>query len=306
MMMRRIIYGSALLMFSVNVTAQTSTLPGDVDGNRRLTKDDVTILADVLSGTTTNYANPPAADFDNDGKVSIKDLILLIDALLHPTTGESNGHTWVDLGLSVKWATCNVGANSPSENGGYYAWGETETKSSYTWNPYLGKITSKNDCGTYKDPLKGYVYPNETSIASTQYDVAHTEWGGTWRMPTFEEQSELCKDCYWEWTNNYNGTMKAGYIVYKVKNEEDRGKSSYGYTAPIASYTLSDTHIFLPASGYRSGTSPYNIGYEGRYWSANPTNGSTADAFTLNFDPSLILWLSYYRNNGFSVRAVIE
>lgn len=303
----KVLYVSAILMWSTNTAAQTTILPGDVDGNGTLTKKDVTLLSEAICGKVTSYANPRAADFNNDGKTDIEDLTLLIDALLHPTTGESNGHTWVDLGLSVKWATCNVGATSPEGYGDYYAWGETTTKSSYTWNNYLGgKMTSKNDCGTYKDPLKDYVYPNEKSIASTQYDVAHTKWGGEWRLPTFEEQSELCKDCYWEWTNNYNGTRKAGYIIYKVKDKSDRGKYSYGYTAPTATYTLSDTHIFLPASGYRSGTTPYNNGYEGRYWSANPTTGSAADAFTLNFDPSLILWLSYYRNDGFSVRAVIE
>lgn len=307
MTINKLIYASALLMCSTNMTAQTTTLPGDVDGDGHLTKNDVTLLADVLSGKTTNYANPAAADFDNNGKVSIKDLTLLIDALLHPTTGESNGHTWVDLGLSVKWATCNIGASTPSENGGYYAWGETATKSSYTWNNYLGAtMTSWSDCGTTKDPLKNFVYPNETSIASTQYDIAHTQWKGTWRMPTFEEQSELCNNCYWEWTNNYNGTKKAGYIIYKVKDKSDRGKYSYGYTAPTATYTLTDTHIFLPASGYRSGTALYSNGYVGRYWSADPTTGSAADVFTLNFDSSLVLWLSYFRNDGYSVRAVIE
>lgn len=294
-------------MCSTTMAAQSTTLPGDVDGDEHLTKNDVTILADVLSGKTTNYANPPAADFDNNGRIDIEDLTLLIDAILHPTTGESNGHAWVDLGLSVKWATCNVGANSPSENGGYYAWGETETKSSYTWYNYLGgKMTSKNDCGTDKDPLKGYVYPNEKSIASTQYDVAHTKWGGTWRMPTFEEQSELCDNCYWVWTNNYNGTRKAGYIIYKVKAEADRGKYSYGYTAPIATYTTSDTHIFLPASGYYSGNALYSDGQIGNYWSANSTTGGENYVFTLYFDSSLVIWLSFLRNDGFSVRAVIE
>lgn len=303
--MRRIIYGSALLMFSVNVTAQTSTLPGDVDGNRRLTKDDVTILADVLSGTTTNYTNPPAADFDNDGKVSIKDLTLLIDALLHPTTGESNGHTWVDLGLSVKWATCNVGANSPSENGGYYAWGETETKSNYTWNTYLGGMTSVSDCGTTKDPLRNFVTPNQISISSTQYDVATVKWEGNWRMPTYDEMTELRKNCYWLWTNSYKGTSKAGYIVYKAKAESDKGKYSFDYPFLSATYTMSDTHIFLPAAGDYDGSLLVHQGSAGLYWSSTPTS-SGRYAFTLQFDPSTIYRISYLRIDGFSVRAVIE
>ena len=47
-----------------------------------------------------------------------------------------NGHKAVDIGLSVKWATCNIGANRPEEYGGYYAWGETEDKSDYLWSTY--------------------------------------------------------------------------------------------------------------------------------------------------------------------------
>lgn len=304
------LYVSILLMCSTNMTAQTTALPGDVDGDGTLTKNDITILSQGIIGKVTSYANPKAADFNNDGKISIKDLTLLIDAINHPTTNESYGYSWVDLGLSVKWATCNVGANSPEEYGNYYAWGENSTKSNYTWSNYLsskgGTITDWNECGTNKDPLKYYVYPYETSIASTSNDVANRLWKGEWRMPTFEEQTELRKNCYWQWTNNYKGTKKAGYIIYKVKDEADRGIYSYSYTTPTSTYTLTDTHIFLPASGYRIGTELYSDGYVGRYWSSNPTTGSAADAFTLSFDSSLVLWLSYFRNNGFTIRPVIK
>lgn len=85
----------------------------------------------------------------------------------------------IDLGLSVKWASCNVGASSPEEYGGHYAWGEIETKEVY-------------DLGTYKhyDLSTGYKHIG-TDISGTQYDVAHMKWGGTWRMPTKEEMEEL-------------------------------------------------------------------------------------------------------------------
>ncbi len=53
-----------------------------------------------------------------------------------PKSGYDNGHEWVDLGLSVKWVTCNVGASSPSDYGNYYAWGETSTKGTYDWSTY--------------------------------------------------------------------------------------------------------------------------------------------------------------------------
>ena len=57
-----------------------------------------------------------------------------------------NGHEYVDLGLSVKWAMCNVGASSPEEYGDYYAWGETKTKSSY----------DSNNCETSRKKIGGW------------------------------------------------------------------------------------------------------------------------------------------------------
>ena len=107
------------------------------------------------------------------------------------------GHDYVDLGLSVKWATCNVGANSPEDYGEYYAWGETSTKSSYT----------ENNCATYKKIIG--------DIKGTNMDVAHVKWGGSWRMPTKEEIDELCEKCNWEWTGSgYEVTGPNGNSIY--------------------------------------------------------------------------------------------
>ena len=80
----------------------------------------------------------------------------------------------VDLGLSVKWAPWNVGASTPEEYGGYYAWGETVEKATYNESSYQ---YYKND---------GYVDIG-SEISGTPYDVAHVKWGGDWRMPTNEE-----------------------------------------------------------------------------------------------------------------------
>ena len=76
--------------------------------------------------------------------------------------GKINGHECVDLGLSVKWATCNVGASSPTEYGNYYAWGETVTKSEYT----------KKNCKTYGISM-GDISGNSS------YDAARANWGGS-------------------------------------------------------------------------------------------------------------------------------
>ena len=102
------------------------------------------------------------------------------------TNGQINGHEYVDLGLpsELKWATCNVGASTPSEYGNYYAWGEVEPKESYT----------QENCLTWEQQI-GNISGNP------QYDAARANWGSTWRMPTNAEFDELAEECVWEWTN---------------------------------------------------------------------------------------------------------
>lgn len=121
------------------------------------------------------------------------------------------GHDYVDLGLSVKWATCNVGANSPEDYGEYYAWGETSTKSSYT----------EDNCATYEKSIG--------DIKGTNMDVAHVKWGGSWRMPTKEEFDELCKKCNWEWTGSgYKVTGPNGNSIYLPAAGSRLGETLYG------------------------------------------------------------------------------
>ncbi|MBR4119245.1 MAG: InlB B-repeat-containing protein [Bacteroidales bacterium] len=119
-----------------------------------------------------------------------------------------NGHGYVDLGLSVKWATCNVGAESPEDYGDYYAWGETTTKSSYTSSNY-----------TYSS--------NPTSLPLSA-DAARVNWGGSWRMPTIYEQEELINtnNCTWTWTTQ-NGVN--GYKVTSKKNGNSIFLPAAGY-----------------------------------------------------------------------------
>lgn len=111
-----------------------------------------------------------------------------------PTTGMANGHEWVDLGLSVKWATCNIGAKHPTDKGDFFAWGETEAKDFYSEDTY--KL--KSFWGGYKKI--------GNNIASTKYDAASVQWKGLWRMPTKEEMQELIDSCSWQWTK-INGTI---------------------------------------------------------------------------------------------------
>ena len=99
-----------------------------------------------------------------------------------------NGHEYVDLGLSVKWATCNVGAEKPSDVGDFFAWGETSPKSEYTVE---NSITYKKIMGDI--------------AGDSRYDAARANWGGSWRLPTKAEIEELVNKCETRWTT-YNGS----------------------------------------------------------------------------------------------------
>ncbi|MBQ8424094.1 MAG: hypothetical protein IJY36_07570 [Coprobacter sp.] len=187
-------------------------------------------------------------------------------------------HEAIDLGLSVKWAGWNIGAASPEEYGGYYAWGETEEKSDYTLANYK-YWTDSNGNGDWDYDEFTHIGNN---ISGTQYDVAHVKWGGGWRMPTLEEIKELVNSCTWEW-----GTYK--------------GVSGQYVTGP------NGNSIFLPAAGYRGYGELYDEGTDGYYWSAALGGSYGSYACTLYFDDGYYRWDGWSRRYfGLSVRAVTE
>ncbi len=171
-----------------------------------------------------------------------------------------NGHEAVDLGLpsGLKWATCNVGADSPEEYGGYYAWGETEEKSDYSWATYKWCKGSSRSMTKYCTNSSYGTVDNKKTLDPSD-DVAHVKWGGSWRMPTYKEFQELLDNCTWEWTTQGG---KKGYKVTSKKN----GNS-----------------IFLPAAGCRYGTSLDYEGSYGYYWSATLFEGNPIYAYSLGF-----------------------
>ena len=113
-------------------------------------------------------------------------------------TGSHNGHDWVDLGLpsGLKWAVCNVGADSPEGYGFYFAWGETETKSRYSWNTYKWCNGSYYTQTKYCTNSSYGTVDNKTTLDLSD-DAARANWGGSWRMPTKAEQDELRNNCTW-------------------------------------------------------------------------------------------------------------
>ena len=194
-----------------------------------------------------------------------------------------NGHEYVDLGLpsGLKWATCNVGASSPEEYGGYYAWGETEEKENYDWSTYKWCNGSENTLTKYCTDSDYGTVDNKT-VLDPEDDVAHVKWGGSWRMPTEADFYELLftGTCTWTWTtqNGVNG--------YKVTSKTN-GNS-----------------IFIPAAGNRYGTDLRDSGSLGNYWSSSLVASSCCYALDLGFRCDNYYWYGGSRYYGYSVRPV--
>lgn len=162
---------------------------------------------------------------------------------LADATGTLNGHEWVDLGLSVLWATCNVGASSPSDYGNYYAWGETTTKSSYT----------EDNSRTYKVRM-GDISGNP------KYDAATANWGEGWRMPTRKELEKLVRKCDWQWTTQggHNGYKVTGPNGNSIFLPAAGWRAGYWSSTPNGSntqnaYSLNlDSRLYYVAWPYRN------------------------------------------------------
>lgn len=205
---------------------------------------------------------------------------------IEESEGQENGHAYVDLGLpsGLKWAICNVGATTPEGYGDYFAWGETEPKSNYGWSTYK-YCSSVSD--VFYDTMTKYctdgnfgMIDNKTILEFSD-DAARVNWGGEWRMPTNAERQELVINCTWTWTtqNGVNG--------YKVTSE------------------INGNSIFLPAAGYRHGTSVNDVGSQGSYWLSSLEENSPYSAYYMDFRSDAVGWEDYYtRFHGYTVRAV--
>lgn len=199
----------------------------------------------------------------------------------NPTTGTINGHTWVDLGLpsGTLWANTNVGADTPEAYGGYFAWGETETKSTYYWNTYkyangdYDKLTKYCNDASYGDDG----FTDTLTVLLPEDDAATANWGGVWRMPTANEMHELLENCTHNWTTQ-------------------NGVNGYLFTA------TNGNSIFLPAAGgHWDGN---RTGSYGDYWFSSLGTSSPEGAWNLHFDSYDCVTGNSGRCSGFSVRPV--
>ena len=267
------------------------------------------ITFDSVDPPAFNSVQVPTAIFDNTNNCPIYVPALSVDAYKHMQESTTWGG-WavyadriqprvaipelVDLGLSVKWASFNLGATAPEESGDYYAWGETlpyySNSNPLTWKQgksagYAWASFKYNPSGDGKTFTK-YVGSDYLTLQSED-DAASINLGGEWRMPTYNDFVELLQDCIWTWTAN-NGVN--GYLVQSKTNENS---------------------IFLPVTGSYLNKNLRDEDH-GCYWS------SSSDI--LNEDPVLALWLnvnpegfSYThcnygsgRHSGLCIRPVME
>ena len=199
---------------------------------------------------------------------------------------------YVDLGLpsGTLWADRNLGASAPEGIGGYYAWGETDEKTRYTWNTYL--CSSKNACATDSDPIYAdglitvqtawdYITGYSGNIAGTKYDVASKNWGTAWAMPTKEQLDELINYC----------TSKKEYI---------NGTNCWEYTGP------NGNSIIIPTvGGYKDDQSTKEADGRCYLWTSTIHSNFNYAAFYGQNTWVSTLWASYMeRCYGMQVRPI--
>lgn len=195
-------------------------------------------------------------------------------------------HEYVDLGLSVKWATCNVGATKPEDYGEYYAWGEIKSKNIYNDHSYIhSKINglwSNYVFIKYNTKQRKGIKDDKSKLELID-DVAKTEWGVDWRIPSVEEFQELLNNCKWEWTE-LNGIKS-----YKVSSKKD------GYL---------DRFIILPANGFRNVDNIEAEKIGGYYWSNTLNTSRPVFAMSLKICNTSCCIDSSERVLGYAIRPV--
>ena len=192
---------------------------------------------------------------------------------------------WVDLGLpsGTLWATCNVGASTPEDYGDYFAWGETEPKNEYNWSTYKwcnGSInTLTKYCVRSDNGYNGFT--DTLTELLPEDDAATANWGSGWQMPSKEQIIEL--------TNNNNTTTEW---------TQQNGVNGHKITGK------NGNSIFLPAAGFRRGTSLNSASSLGANWSRSLDTPYSFGACNLHFNSDNIDWGIGTRYDGFSIRPV--
>ncbi len=203
----------------------------------------------------------------------------------------------VDLGLpsELLWATCNIGANQPHENGSFYAWGETAPKDNYNWATYKHcidddwsfiKYIKDAPNGQKQERLaQGYDCDNKTQLDKTD-DAATANYGKNWFMPTQRDFDEL----------NFRTSKRYGTL---------NGVPGILLTSNMPGYQ--DRSIFFPLSGRKDYEKHLNAGKYGFYWSSTLEGNTTAYILWLDYNvevPNITATDSRERNIGLPIRPI--
>lgn len=193
-----------------------------------------------------------------------------------------NVYNAVDLGLpsGTLWADRNVGADAPEAYGDYFAWGETKSKSNYSWPGYKWYNWSYEKITKYCIHRSNGAVDGKT-VLDLEDDAAYVNMGTEWRMPTYEEQKELISNCTKEWATQ-NGVL---------------GRKLTGPNG---------NSIFLPATGFYEGGAPDYVGSGGNYWSSTLSEENSSAACYIYFEQGSYGWYRDNRAYGHSVRAVVR
>ena len=177
----------------------------------------------------------------------------------------------VDMGLpsGVQWASCNIGAERPSESGLYFSWGNTEGHAEGSDYPFSQQEYDTTPAADISTNL------------SLSEDAANAYLGGQWRMPTAAEFNELRENCTVLWT------------------------TLHGVAGRLFTSNINGSTIFLPAVGYYNGTSLRDHGTDGYYWSATYNSATIANNLSFN-GSNVVPQNTNYRRSGFPVRAVLQ
>ena len=243
-------------------------------------------------------SNPDIATVDESGTVKA---VSLGSTIIYATNGANKTECsisvvednmlspeMVELGLSVKWASINLGASQVGEEGYYYSWGETHTKNYFDWGSYSFSGDTYRDFTKYCTKASygkdGYV--DDLTVLQNEDDAAYVLYGGKWRMPTSSEWRELLENCEWS-VSSINGHK--GYLVIGTKP---------GFTS---------NWIFLPqgkiVEGLGNSSSDEFFAY---YWSSSLDTEMPHCSWALCFSEESVLMDTYNRFYGMQIRAVSE
>lgn len=287
----RPVYGEFIHVNSISIRTDSQPEVGTIElseGNSVVLTANISPYNAFEKGVQWTSSDPTVAEVTNTGRVvamgygSATITATSVDngiqaSCLIKVKSITNGHRFVDLGLSVRWADRNIGAGSVSDYGNYYAWGETFTKFEYSGSTYtLGHMSG----GVLN--MDYYINKDNWQTLKLGDDAARAAWGGEWRMPTIQEYRELINHCSWEWV-----TMN-------------------GIKGILLTSNINGNTLFFPAGGFISDSTPYYRGSNIYYWASTKHQN---DPYIAHCYHQVNNYLDVYnedRIKGMLVRAVIQ